>query len=145
MHVQAQVMSLRTGLLVNFVVLTPSKKVTLVQPEASLGRSCDRRAPWSHGVTFVASRRRLPTVTGLLVKGRLPYHFGSGAHLTLVGNGTAAHATVESLNIVGAFDDCAFMLLAGEQRDLEFTAHAPFTLDDFKAGLRVRSLRDTYP
>jgi hypothetical protein len=66
------------------------------------------------------------------------------ARLTLGGNGTAVHATVESMKVVGAFDDSAFMLLAGEQRVLEFTGRAPFSLDDFGAGLRVRSLRDSY-
>ena len=64
--------------------------------------------------------------------------------MTLKSNATAAFVTVDSSAVAGAFDDGAFLLLAGEHRTLNFIAKQPFETAPFRAGLRVRSLRDTY-
>ena len=68
---------------------------------------------------------------------------GEGATVRVEATVTAAYVVLESMAVVGAFDDGAFVLLAGETRDLTFTARGPFDLGAFKAGLRVRSLCGT--
>ena len=61
---------------------------------------------------------------------------------------TAAFVTLESPEIVGAFSDGGFLLLAGVERTLDFEARSDFAtgIDGFELlpGLRARSLRDTY-
>jgi len=59
-------------------------------------------------------------------------------------NATVVFAAVESLNVVGAFGDGMFTLLAGSTKPIGFKATAPFELDTFSRGLRLRSLRDSY-
>ena len=83
-----------------------------------------------------------PTVVGttILDAGR--------AQVRLRSDHTAAFVSVTSLNISGAFSDGAFLLLAGAEKNLTFVARSPLAdhaaWDGFHAGLRVRSLRDTY-
>ena len=58
----------------------------------------------------------------------------------------AAFAAVET-SVAGAFSDGAFTMLPATDYSLTFTARAPLTAKqwaDFGAGLRVRSLRETY-
>ena len=57
----------------------------------------------------------------------------------LSSHATAAFVSAESLNVVGAFDDGAFMLLAGESRTLTLVARAPFGKGEFEVGLGARS------
>jgi len=70
------------------------------------------------------------------------------AQVRLRSDRTAAFVSVASLNISGAFSDGAFLLLAGAEKNLTFVARTPLadhaSWDGFRAGLRVRSLRDTY-
>ena len=58
----------------------------------------------------------------------------------------AAFVAVET-SVAGAFSDGAFTMLPATDYPLTFTARAPLTAKQwaaFGAGLRVRSLRDTY-
>ena len=66
------------------------------------------------------------------------------ASLIIASNVTVAFVAVESTRVAGAFDDAGFILLAGERRELTFIGRRSFKIDQLKAGLRVRSLRDTY-
>ena len=66
------------------------------------------------------------------------------AVLRLLSNATAALVAVECDAVVGAFSDGAFTLLAGQVRELTFEARAPFTLEQMRQGLSVRSVWDTY-
>ena len=66
------------------------------------------------------------------------------ASVTLKSNATAAFVAVDSSAVAGAFDDGAILLAASEERTLSFVAKRPFETAAFQAGLRVRSLRDTY-
>ena len=66
------------------------------------------------------------------------------ATIQLASNATAVFVTVECGEVIGAFSDAGFLLLAGGlPTTLTFTAQEPFELRRFAAALRVRSLRDT--
>ena len=68
----------------------------------------------------------------------------TSARLRLAANATAVFVAVESHAVVGAMSDGAFTLLAGMEVDVTFTARRQFDIAEFKRGLVVRSLRDTY-
>ena len=68
------------------------------------------------------------------------------ASVTLRADRTAAFVSLSSLHVAGAFGDGVFPLLAGEERNVSFTARTPpaDAWASFRGGLRVRSLRDSY-
>ena len=69
---------------------------------------------------------------------------GLNASVRLRAERTAAFVSLTSLHVAGAFSDGAFMMLAGSEKTITFTAQKQGSWDDFGAGLRVRSLCDTF-
>lgn len=66
------------------------------------------------------------------------------ARVVISSNTTAAFVSLDSQDILGAFDDGAFLLAGGTSRVLDFISASSFDLLAFQRGLRVYSLRDTY-
>ena len=65
-------------------------------------------------------------------------------HAIALHNTQLLHVSIQSRQVPGAFEDAGFLLRAGEEREISFVGQEPFDLEQFRYGLRVRSLRDTY-
>jgi beta-mannosidase len=66
------------------------------------------------------------------------------ASVTVTTNATAVYVALESATVIGRFVPNAFMLFPGDQVLVDFVAREAFDIDRWHAGLKIRSLRDTY-
>lgn len=66
------------------------------------------------------------------------------ASVTVTSNATAVYVALESAAVVGRFVPNAFLIFPGDQVLVDFEAREAFDIDRWHAGLKIRSLRDTY-